>query len=816
MGNPSIPNKARVVIIGGGVIGTATAYQLAKRGWTDVVLLERNTLTSGTTWHAAGLITQARPTHGMREIVQRGLKTFKNLEEDTGFSTGYVETGTIHLAMTEARMTELRHQELVSISSQIEVQLLNRDQTLELHPLLNPEGVYGSLFYPYEGRGSATDTTISLARGASQRGVQVIEHVTVTDVKTDGRKVTGVVTTSGEIEADYVVNATGMWGREFGELAGVQVPLQALAHYYIVTEGIDNLPRNLPTIKSADDCSYVKDEAGALLVGFFEPNSYVWASKGIPVNEGFVRLPEDWDHLGPYYERMIERMPILGDAGVRLHFCGPESFTPDGFYHLGPAPKLENYFVAAGFNSTGFLSGPGAGATLADWIIDGRSPIDLPETDLARVQPHETNRRFLEKRVLETLDLSYGVHWPFEQRQSARNLRQSPVYEMTSQAGAVYGQLIGWERANWYAKSPEEREYVHSFGKPNWLAANKREHDAVRNSAGLFDTSSFGKILVQGRDALKVLQRISVRDVDVDHGRVVYTQWLNKFAGIEADVTVTRLSETEFMVLSGPVTHLRDTSYLLRQIKTDEFCTVTDVTGSYAMLSLMGPKSREILQGLTDADLTNEAFNFGDSKEIDLGYGFVRATRLTFVGELGFELLVPTDLSRHIYSVLTEAGENYGMLPAGYYALGSLRLEKAYRSWGHDISSNDDLISSGLGFGVAWDKPGGFVGLDKLAEIKQAGSNRRLMQLLVQDPDQFLLHDEPIFRNGELVGRCGSTGYGHTLGGAVTLAWISAPGIETDEWFTNGNYEIQVISGRVPAKASLKPLYDPKSDRIKA
>jgi 4-methylaminobutanoate oxidase (formaldehyde-forming) len=816
MSAPTVPTKARVVIIGGGVIGTATAYQLAKRGWTDVVLLERNTLTSGTTWHAAGLITQARPTHGMREIVQRGLKIFKNLEADTGFSTGYVETGTIHLAMSEARMTELRHQELASISSEIEVQLLNRDQTLELHPLLNPEGIYGSLFYPHEGRGSATDTTISLARGASQRGVQVIEHVTVTEIKTKAGKVTGVVTSSGDIEAEYVVNATGMWGREVGELAGVEIPLQALAHYYIVTEGIENLPRNLPTIKSADDCSYVKDEAGALLVGFFEPDSYVWASKGIPVNEGFIRLPEDWDHLGPYYERMIERMPILADAGVKLHFCGPESFTPDGIYHLGPAPKLDNYFVAAGFNSTGFLSGPGAGATLADWIIDGRSPIDLPETDLARVQPHEKNRRFLEKRVLETLDLSYGVHWPFEQRQTARKLRQSPLYEMTTEVGAVYGQLIGWERANWYAKTPQEENYEYTFEKPNWFSANKREHDAVRNSVGLFDTSSFGKIMVQGRDALKVLQRLSVRNIDVNPGRVVYTQWLNKFAGIEADVTVTRLTETQFMVLSGPVTHLRDMQYISRQIKSDEFCVVTDVTGSYAMISLMGPRSREMLQTLTDTDLSNEAFRFGDSKEIDLGFGYVRATRLTFVGELGYELLVPTDLSRHIYSLLTEAGKNFEMLPAGYYALGSLRLEKAYRSWGHDISSNDDLISSGLGFNVAWDKPNGFIGIEALQKIKEIGSNRRLMQLLLQDPDQYLLHDEPIFRDGKLVGRVGSTGYAHTLGGSVTLAWISAPEITTDEWFNSGEYQIQMISGLVPATASITPLYDPNSARIKA
>lgn len=816
MSTQSIPSEARVVIIGGGVIGTATAYQLAKRGWTDVVLLEKNTLTSGTTWHAAGLITQARPTHGMRAIVQRGLTIFKSLEADTGFSTGYVETGTIHLAMTEARMEELRHQELASISSQIEVQLLNRDQTLELNPLLNPDGIYGSLFYPHEGRGSATDTTISLARGASQRGVQVIENISATGVLTNGRRVVGVSTTAGDIKAQYVVNATGMWGREFGELAGVQIPLQALAHYYIVTEGIENLPRNLPTIKSADDCSYVKDEAGALLVGFFEPDSYAWASKGIPENEGFIRLPEDWDHLGPYYERMIERMPILADAGVRLHFCGPESFTPDGIYHLGPAPKFDNYFVAAGFNSTGFLSGPGAGATLADWIVDGYSPIDMPETDLARVQPHETNRRFLEKRVVETLDMSYGVHWPFEQRQSARQLRLSPLFEETTAAGAVYGQLLGWERANWYAQTKDEKEYKYTWDRPNWFNANKREHDAVRNNVGIFDTSSFGKLLVQGKDALKVLQRLSIRNIDVAEGRVVYTQWLNHFAGIEADVTVTRLSEDKFLVLSGPATHLRDINTLQREIKESEFCTVTDVTGTMAMISIMGPNSREFLQALTDASLSNESFKFGQSKEIDLGYGYVRATRLTYVGELGYELLVPIEISRHIYRTLRMAGEEFGVLPAGYYALGSLRLEKAYRSWGHDISSNDDPISAGLDFGIDWNKAEGFIGQGALNRAKQQGSNRRLMQFLLQAPNEFLLHDEPIFRDGKLVGRCGSTGYAHTLGGPITLAWVEAPGVEVDEWFTSGNYEIQTVSGRQQAKSSLKPMYDPTSERIKA
>lgn len=816
MGNSRLPTKARVVIVGGGVIGTATAYQLAKRGWNDIVLLERNTLTSGTTWHAAGLITQARPTHGTRAIVQRGLGIFKSLEADTGFATGFVETGTLHLAMNNDRMDELKHMELASISSGIEVQMLNSDQTLETHPLLNPEGIVGSLFYPRDGRGSATDTTMSLARGATQRGALILEKALATGVRTSHGRITGVETTEGYIEAEYVVNATGMWGREFGELTGVQVPLQALAHYYIVTEGIPDLPRNLPTIKSADDCAYVKDEAGALLVGFFEPDSYAWASSGIPVTNGFIRLPEDWDHLGPYYERMITRLPILENAGIKLHFSGPESFTPDGFYHLGPAPKLANYFVAAGFNSTGFLSGPGAGATLADWIIDGRSPLDLPELEPSRVQRHETNRRFLEKRVLETLDKAYGVHWPFEQRESARPLRQSPLYDETAKAGAVFGELRGWERANWYSQSEHDREYSYSFGRPNWFEASRLEHNAVRSAVGMFDTSSFGKILVQGRDAVRVLQRVSIRNIDVPVGKVVYTQWLNEYAGIEADVTVTRLAEDEFLVLSGPATVLRDLAHLKQNIASKDFCTVADITGSLAMLAVMGPNSRALLQSLTDCDLSNDAFAFGSSREIDLGMGYVRATRLTYVGELGWELLIPTDIARHIHSTITNAGAEFGLVPAGYYAMGSLRLEKAYRSWGHDISSADDPISAGLAFGVAWDKEGGFIGLDELTKIRENGTNRRLMQFLLNNPEPILLHDEPIYRDGILVGRVESAQYGHTLGGSVALSWITAPDIESDDWFKAGTYEIQIPGRRISATASLRPLHDPKSERIKA
>ena len=812
----NLPARAQVVIVGGGIIGTSTAYHLARRGWTDVVLLEKNTLTSGTTWHAAGLVTQARGTDGTRRIVQRSLEVFRSLEQVTGFSTGFVETGTLNIATSAERLQELRHQASVVRSSGVEATLLDVDQTLELHPLLNPEGLHGSLHFPQDGRGSATDTTISLARGATSRGARVFENVSAIGVTTSNGRVTGVETELGTIEAEYVVNATGMWGREFGARAGVQVPLQALAHYYVVTDAIPGLQRNLPTVKSGDEYCYVKDEAGALMVGFFEPGSYAWASDGIPENKGFIQLPEDWDHLGPFYEKIIDRVPVLADAGIRLHFCGPESFTPDGMYHLGEAPALRNYFVAAGFNSVGFLSGPGAGSVLADWIVDGRSPIDLPETDLARVQRHETNRRFLEQRVVEYLDQSYAIHWPFQQRTSARPLRVSPLYERTEAAGAVFGELAGWERANWYAPDGLVKEYLYSFGRQNWFEHSAAEHRAIREGVGVIDTSSYGKLLVQGRDALRVLQRVSVNDVDVAVDRIVYTQWLNRFGGIEADVTVTRLAEDQFLVLSGPATVNRDLGHLRRHIGPEDFCTVADVSGTMAMLAVMGPDARRLLQPLTDADLSADAFPFGRSAEIDLGLGFVRATHVTFVGELGWELLIPAEIARHVWDTLIEGGRDVGLRPVGYHAMNSLRLEKAYRSWGHDISSADNLLEAGLGFTAKWDKPGGFIGREALLAATETGVSRRLVQFLLEDPEPLLVHDEPIYRDDRLVGRVASAQYGHTLGGAVALGWVSAPGPESAGWYETGSYTIEVADRKVPARASLRPMYDPKSERPKS
>ena len=811
----ALPDRARVVVVGGGVVGCSVAYHLAKRGWTDVVLIERNQLTSGTTWHAAGLITTGRPTSAMRQVVKRSIDVFKTLEADTGLSTGWEQTGTLHLATNNDRWHELKRQASVSKANEIVVDVLDVERTLEMYPLLSPEGLVGSLFYPGDGRGNATDTTMSLAGGARQRGVQIFENTAVIGVRHDGRRVTGVdtvvETVAGSIEAEYVINCGGMWGREIAGLGGVHVPLQAMAHYYVITEAIPGLARGLPTIKSSDEWIYVKNEGDGMMVGFFEPGSYPWQSTGIPGDAAFVQLPDDWDHLGPYYEIATKRIPALGSAGIRLFFGGPESFTPDSFYHFGEAPNLQNFFIAAGFNSVGFLTGPGIGSVLADWLVDGRPPIDLPETDPGRVMRHETNRRFLERRVTETLDVAYDMHWPFYQRQSGRPLRRSPLYDRTAAQGAVFGELIGWERPNWYAPAGVERKYVYSYGRQNWFEHSAAEHRAARDAAAVFDISTYGKFSVQGRDAARFLQQICAADIDVEPDRIVYTQWLNRHGGIEADVTVTRLSEREFLVLTAPATTTRDIAWLRRHI-ADEFVTVTDVSGTMAMIAVMGPQSRELLQPLTDCDLSNDAFEFGASREIDLGLGYVRATRITYVGELGWELLVPYDIAAHIYDTVIEAGGT----PAGYHAINSLRLEKGYRSWGHDISSGDSPLEAGLGFAVAWDKPGGFIGLGEVVAQRDRGVQRRLVQFALHDPVPLLLHGEPIFRDGACVGHLTSAMYGHTIGASIGMGYVRGPSADVPRsWFETGDYTIEVAGESVAARASLRPLYDPESKRIR-
>jgi 4-methylaminobutanoate oxidase (formaldehyde-forming) len=673
------------------------------------------------------------------------------------------------------------------------------------------------MYFPNDGVANPTDTTLSIAKGARMGGAQIFEDTKVIAVlQTDGR-VTGVSTDRGDVEAEYVVNCTGMWGREFGALSNVRLPLQATEHFYVVTEALPGLPSELPVLKSYDDWCYVKLEGGSkLMVGFFEPGGSPWALEGIPEDVEFLKLPDNWDHLMPFIEQVAKRVPMLQDAGLQLFFNGPESFTPDAKFYLGDVPELANYFVACGFNSVGFLTGPGAGKAMADWIVDGHPPMDLWDTDVRRMMPFQSNTAYLAERIPEVLGILYDMHWPFRQFESARGVRRSPFHDRLAARGACFGELAGWERPNWFAPEGVEPRYGYSYGRQNWFPYSAEEHRAAREEVALFDHSAFTRFLVQGRDAEAVLQRICVADVAVPVGRIVYTQMLNERAGIEADLTVTRLAEDRFLVIGAAAEQMKDLDWIRTHIPGDAHAFVTDVTSGYGFLAVMGPRSRELLHKITTADLSSEAFPFRTSREIELGYALVRASRITYVGELGWELYVPSEFALHVYDLVVEAGEGFGLRHAGYHALNSLRMEKAYRLWGYDVGTEETPLEAGLAFTVAWDKPGGFVGRDALIMRREEGVRRRLVQLVLEDPEPLVYRGEPIWRNGELVGTVTTGMFGHTVGRSVALGYVRSDEVITPEWIKAGSYEIEVACARVAARPHLRPVYDPDGARVRA
>ncbi|MDH5747700.1 MAG: FAD-dependent oxidoreductase, partial [Rhodospirillales bacterium] len=624
-----------------------------------------------------------------------------------------------------------------------------------------------------------------------------------------------VATEQGEIAAETVVNCAGMWAREVGRMCGVNVPLHAAEHFYIVTEPMDGATPGLPVLRDYEGHAYYKEDAGKLLLGAFEPIAKPWGMDGIPDDFEFGQLPDDFDHFEPILEKALHRVPALRDAGIQLFFNGPESFTPDDRYLLGEAPELKNFFVAAGFNSIGIQSGGGAGRVLAGWIKDGRPPEDLWDVDIRRMLPFQGNRSYLHDRTVEGLGLLYAMHWPFHQVKSARPARLSPLHDRLKDKGACFGELVGWERANWFAPAGVKAEYEYTYKRQNWFEYSAAEHKAVREGVGIFDQTSFAKYLLQGRDAEKILNRVSANDIAVAPGRIVYTQWLNEDGGIEADLTVTRLAEERFLIVTSGTSQNKDFNWLQRHIPNDAHAALTDVTSGYGVLGVMGPRARALLQGLTPDDLSNTAFPFATSREIDLGYARVRASRITYVGELGWELYIPSEFLVPVYDVLIAGGEEFGLKHAGYHALNSLRIEKAYRHWGHDITDKDTVLEAGLGFAVAWDKPGGFIGREAMAAQKKTGLKRRLVQFALQDPEPLLYHNEPIWRDGAIAGYITSAMYGHTLGRAIGLGYIANEDGVDAAYVNSGSYEIEIACERFPAEASLRPMYDPKSERVK-
>jgi glycine cleavage system T protein len=813
---PSIPSHARVVIIGGGIVGCSVAYHLAKRGCTDVLLLERRRLTCGTTWHAAGLVGQLRATQNLTRLAQYTTQLYEGLERETGQATGFKQVGSIAVAASEARFEELKRGASMARCFGLEVQILSPAAAKERWPLLATDGLVGAVFLPKDGQTNPVDTTQALARGARNGGVRICEDVKVTAIHSAHGRVTGVATPEGEIRADVVVNCAGMWAREVGGWVNVSVPLHAAEHFYIVTEPLPGLAPGLPILRDADGCSYFKEDTGKLLVGWFEPQAKPWGERGIPESFAFDQLPADLSHIESLFERAMQRVPALGSAGVQVFFNGPESFTPDDRYLLGEAPEMQGMYVAAGFNSIGIQSAGGAGKVLADWIIDGHPPFDLWDVDIRRCAPFQRNKRYLRDRTVEALGLLYAMHWPFRQAETARGVRKSALHDRLAAAGACFGEVAGFERANWFGAPGTQPRYEYSYGRQNWFEHSGAEHQAVRERVGLFDQSSFAKFVLRGRDATAVLGRICANDIDVPIGRVVYTQWLNARGGIEADLTVTREAEEAYLIITSCATQTRDFTWLCRSLPSTAHAVAVDVSSAYAVLALMGPHSRELLATLTDADLSTAAWPFATSQIIDLGYARVRASRITYVGELGYELYIPTEFAQSVFDLIVSAGAPFGLRLAGYHALNSLRMEKAYRHWGHDLCDEDTPLEAGLQFALAWNKPGGFVGLEPLARQREAGVRRRLVAVALERADRLLYHNEPIWRNGELVGKISSGMFGHTLGTALGLGYLANGGAGVSaEWIGTGHYEVEVAAERVPARVSLRPFYDPASERVR-
>ena len=812
-----IQNKAKVIIIGGGVIGCSVAYHLSKLGWNDIVLLERKQLTSGTTWHAAGLIGQLRASANMTKLAKYTQELYFDLEKETGVSTGFKRVGSISVALTNERMEELKRSAAMARAFGVDVEEISPREIKNRYPHINLERVVGGVFLGKDGQGDPANIALALAKGARQEGAKIYEGVTATKIFKNQNKVTGVEWTNrhgerGRISCEEIVNCAGMWGHSVGKMLGTNIPLHACEHFYIVTEPIAELTQ-LPVLRVPDECAYYKEDAGKMLLGAFEPNAKPWGMSGIPKDFEFDQLPEDFEHFEPILEMAVNRVPMLEKAGIHTFFNGPESFTPDDAYHLGRSPEMENVWVAAGFNSIGIQSAGGAGMALAQWMQDKEKPFDLGDVDISRMQPFQGNKKYLFERSKETLGLLYADHFPFRQKESARGVRRTPFHEHLKSKGAVFGEVAGWERANWFSNTGQSDEYRYSWKRQNWFENSAREHMAVREHVGLYDMSTFGKIRVEGKDAESFLNYLCGANLSVDIGKIIYTQFLNSKGGIEADVTVTRLSETTYLIVTPAATRLADETWLRRNQK-DYSVVITDVTAAEGVLALMGPASRALLNSVSPNNFENETNPFGTAQLIEIGMGQARAHRVSYVGELGWELYISSDQCGHIFETIFDAGSEHNLKLCGMHMMDSCRIEKAYRHFGHDITCEDHVLEAGLSFAVDTTKPD-FIGKKAVIEKKECGLEKRLVQFQLTDPEPLLYHNEPIMRDGEIVGYISSGNYGHKLGGAIGMGYVPCKN-ESPEELLSSKFEIDVAGTICAAKASLKPLYDPLSKRTKA
>jgi glycine cleavage system aminomethyltransferase T/glycine/D-amino acid oxidase-like deaminating enzyme len=812
-----VPERAQVVIVGGGVTGCSIAYHLAHLGWTDVVLLEQHQLTASTTWHAAGLITSAGMTDETSLFLSRYSRDlYARLEAETGHSTGFRAVGHISLATTPQRQEALRREAAWMHGFGVEDTEISASEIAAIWPLARTDDVLSGFYVADEGRADPVGVATSLAKGARLLGVKIVEGVAATGVETRGRQVCAVLTEAGRMETELVVNAAGMWARQFGALAGVSVPLQAAEHYYLLTDTVPGMDQDLPVIEDPDNYGYYRPEGDGMLVGLFEPVGAPWSLDGVPRNFAFGKLPPDWERMEPFLGPALARIPCLAETGVRAFFCGPESFTADVKPLIGPAPELDGYFVAAGLNSLGILSGGGVGSVVAQWIADGVPPVDTAHIAVDRTASYETSRRFRRERTVEQLGALFGdAVWPSWKPLTGRNIRRSVLHDRLAAVGAHFGQSAGWEFPEWFAGPDEHPVTTLDFSRQQSHPIVAREHAAVREAVGVLDMTLMAKLIVQGPDAAAVLSRLSANDVTTEPGRIVYTQWLNEAGGIVADVTVTRLEPAKFLVIASDVIHRRIEPMIRRETRPGEFVTVTDVTSGTTLLSVQGPASRELIGRLTDADLSNAAFPYLSARPIHVGYAPALAVRVTYVGELGWELHVPTEYGAGVYDDLMAAGSDLGIRPVGLSAMTSLRLEKGYRDFGVDIDNTDNPLQAGLGFAVAWDKPGGFTGRDALVKARAEGTPRhRVVGVIAEDPAVDLFGNEPVHRDGEWVGYVRAAAFGHTVGAAVGLAQLACPDGVSGEWLGQGGFTVRTGTGDVPARLQIAPFYDPRRLRI--
>jgi len=814
-----LPSRARVVVIGGGVIGCSVAYHLAEQGWTDIVLLERDRLTSGTTWHAAGLmVTFGSTSETSTEMRKYTRDLYARLEAETGLSTGFNPVGFIEVATEPDRLEEYRRVSAFNRYCGVDVQEISAKEVGELFPLARTDDILAGFYVKEDGRANPVDVTMSLAKGAKMRGATIVEGVAVTEVMQRGGVVTGVRTDQGDIETEYVVNCAGMWARQLGAKSGVNIPLQAAEHYYLLTEPIPEVSSEWPVLEDPASHGYFREEGGGLMLGLFEPVCAPWKVEGIPEDFSFGVLPPDWERMGPYLETAMSRIPISSEVGIRTFFCGPESFTPDLLPVVGEAPEVKNYFVAAGLNSVGILTGGGIGRAVAHWVINGRPDVDVTGFNIDRLQTYQANPEYRRARTVESLGSVYLCHYPTKSMQTARGVKHSPVHSRLADAGAYFKDVSGWEGADWFAPSGVEPTVDRlSWGRQNWFPYWAEEHRAAREAVVLMDMSFMAKFSVQGRDAGALLDRLSAGNVVGECGRITYTQWLNDAGLLEADLTVTKLTDESYFVVASDTAQRHVETWMRRHIGADEHVFVTDVTSGYAQLNVQGPRSRELLQGLTSADLSNDAFPFRTAREIDLGFARALCVRITYLGELGYELYVPAEQALHVYDQIMAAGTSYGLRHAGLKALASLRMEKAYRDYGHDIDNTDSVLEVGLGFAVDLSRATDFVGRRAVEEKKAAGPLlRRLVQILVDDPEPLMFHAEVVLRDGVPVGYVRAASYGFTLGGAVGLAMIEAGEPLDQAYLDGGRWEVEIAGRLYPATASLRPLYDPSNSRIKS